>query len=831
MNNLDLKKSSIFRAVKLDRNILFRRAYLFKKIFLILFLISLLFILMGPIFIEEIKDNILIGITFIFLFLSLLFFQIETFFEFKTKHPKIKVDLGEVIRNPDKYNLSGFFSFKVARALYRCFKKKSNSSSLFLYYLLNDPDFIFIFSRSGVNLTETRIKLKNMEDEDSDELYELIKGSLRETHKRGGKRLKKNDVIVFASNKNPLLKDLFSNAGITSDDIKNLSDWIYRIKNFKKDKKKFWKWKNLIKKGSIAKDWASGYTVLLDRFSTNLTKLFKKSGFPEIIGHDEEIKNLERILSREETNNALLVGEPGTGRKSMIWELTRRSFFGESLPDIINKKIIDFDLSSLVSSINDSEKIEKLINKIFREVEDSGNTILVINNIHEFLERNSKPGRFDISGIIAPYLSSRKFKFIGITDYQNYRKEIEKNHISSFFEKIEVSEISIEETIRFLQIICLKVEHKNKKRISYQAIKEIIRCGQKYMASDPSPRKEVNILEEAIAYINQLKEKVLLPEHISMVVSRKTNIPIGGLKQEEKKTLLNLEELINKRVINQQEAVKEVCSALRRSRAEISSDKKPMGSFLFLGPTGVGKTETAKTLSDVYFGSVDRMIRIDMSEFQTLNDIQRLIGSSDYEGILTTKIKQNPFSLILLDEIEKAHPDILNIFLQILDEGHVTDGNGIKINFKNSIIIATSNAGSSIILDSIEEGGEWSKVKEALLKILFSESIFRPEFINRFDAVALFSPLDKESLLKITDLFLEKIKNKLKDKNINLIINEDIKERIVEIGYDPKFGAREIRRVIQDKIENSLATSILSSNIKSGDNIEINPDDFTIKKL
>ena len=293
--------------------------------------------------------------------------------------------------------------------------------------------------------------------------------------------------------------------------------------------------------------------------------------------------------------------------------------------------------------------------------------------------------------------------------------------------------------------------------------------------------------------------------------------------------LLNLEKLLQKRIINQQEAVKEVSTALRRARAEVTASKGPMGTFLFLGPTGVGKTETSKALAAIYFGSEAKMIRLDMSEFQNVTDIPRLIGSAGEEGLLTTQVRENPFSLILLDEIEKAHKNILNLFLQVLDEGHLTDGLGRKVDFKNSIIISTSNAGYQIILKALREKTEWSQVKGKILDYLFEKAIFRPEFINRFDAVVVFSPLSKENLLDIAELMLQKLKKNLKEKNIEFIITQPLKAEIAELGYDPTFGARQIKRVIQDKVENVLASALLSGKIKRGDKVEVRPPQFELR--
>ena len=285
-----------------------------------------------------------------------------------------------------------------------------------------------------------------------------------------------------------------------------------------------------------------------------------------------------------------------------------------------------------------------------------------------------------------------------------------------------------------------------------------------------------------------------------------------------------MEKLIHQRIINQKEAVAEISAALRRARAGVTERRGPMGTFLFLGPTGVGKTESSKALAEIYFSSENKMIRMDMSEFQDVKDIPRLIGSVEGEGLLTVPVRENPFSLILLDEIEKAHPNILNLFLQVLDEGHLTDGLGRKVDFGNTIIIATSNAGYQIILEAIKTEIAWSEVKQKLLDSLFKEAIFRPEFINRFDAVIVFRPLTKENLLDIAELMFQKLKKNLKEKNIKFVINEPLKEKIVELGYDPLFGARELKRVIQDKVENILASALLSGELKKGDEVEIIPE-------
>ena len=408
----------------------------------------------------------------------------------------------------------------------------------------------------------------------------------------------------------------------------------------------------------------------------------------------------------------------------------------------------------------------------------------------------------------------------------------------NYFRKIEVTETSESDTIQILQGLVLDIEQKNKMLVLFPTIKTIVALTGRYMPSLPYPKKAIDLLDEAVAYVKSLREKVVLPQHIVKIISDKTQIPVGRPEEEEQSTLLNLENLIHQRIINQEEAVKEIAIAMRRSRVGISSKKRPIGVFLFLGPTGVGKTETAKALADIYFSrqGIDQpkenMIRLDMSEFQSLQDVPRLIGAVspvEQQGLLTTSVRENPFSLVLMDEIEKAHPDMLNLFLQVFDEGHITDGQGRKVVFTNTIIICTSNAGAESIFKLVESGTAIDK--DNLLSGIFEKRIFRPEFVNRFDAVVIFHPLTKENLLKIAGLMFETLAKNLKEKDIELITSNALMEKVVTLSYKPQYGAREMRRVMQDKIENSIAQAILQKKIKKGDKIDINPETFKINLI
>ncbi|HHE67683.1 MAG TPA: ATP-dependent Clp protease ATP-binding subunit [Candidatus Parcubacteria bacterium] len=617
---------------------------------------------------------------------------------------------------------------------------------------------------------------------------------------------------------------------LRAQDIENLVFWAERLEEKKKKKKRFWDYDNLIRRGTLAKAWTAGYTITLDQFSVDITEVIRKKP-PEIIGHQEELESLERILSRQEGNNVLLVGEPGSGRKSIVYALAKKSLFGQSLSEVNYKRVVFLNLSKLLAQISSQEEVEFILDTIFQETARAGNVILVIDELHNYISQTSKLGTIDISAIISSYLHLPQFQIIGITTYKGLHTAIEQNFsFVSLFEKVEVSEIKKKETLLLLQRFALDAEEKNKILISYPAIREIVNLSERYFPNLPFPEKAIDILDEvSVAAVQKKKKKIVLPSDVEEIMSEKSQIPIGELKKEEKEKLLNLEKLIHRRIVNQNKAVNEIALAMRRARVDISGRKKPIGGFLFLGPTGVGKTETSKALAEIYFGSEEKMIRLDMSEFQKISDIDRLLGKPGEEGLLTTPVRENPFSLVLLDELEKAHPDILNLFLQILDEGRLTDGQGRKVDFKNTIIIATSNAGYKIILEAIEKNKKWEKLKKEMLDYLFEKGIFRPELINRFDGVVIFRPLTKENLLEIADLMLQRLKRNLKEKGIEFVITLELKEKIVELGYNPIFGAREMKRIIQDKVENALAQAILKGDLKRGQSVEVIPSDFSLK--
>lgn len=849
---LDFQNSIISQAIFWDKFFVFRFADKIKKAFFLIFLFSFVAFLYLLLFDSESETknlSFVLGFSIIFLDLGLVFGIIESFFENKLKNPFLKINIGKAVENPDQYNLADFFDFEAAKVLSESIKfaeRKNlgevNPQIVFYYLILLCPNLAFIFSRGLLDLEDIKKSLKEYLEtlfSDTEQIgrvgysagfQETILESLKIAQSKNHRKIQKGDLICALAKKDEIFKKILIDSNLNSEDIENLVFWLESLETKIRESEKWWEWKNLIKKASIARDWSAGYAVILDKFSVDITESVKKQGFPDVIGHQKEIGMMERILARQINNNVLIVGESGSGRKSIIQALATKSVLGESLAEVNFKRVVSLDLVSLLTKTSSREEAEAILDRIFQEVALAGNIILVIDEIHNFTGGLQRPGSIDISVIIGRYLALPKFQIVGITTFEGLHKYIEQNASIIFsFEKIEVSEVSERETLLLLERLTMSLEQKYKKFISYPALRELIVFCAKYIQTVPFPEKATNLLQEVAVLLSQNKEKILLPQHVAKIVSEKTQIPVGEIESKEKEILLNLEDLIHKKIINQEEAVKEVSGALRRARAQVTVRKGPMGTFLFLGPTGVGKTETSKVLADIYFGSEEKMIRLDMSEFQDVKDIPRLIGLPGQESLLTTKVRENPFSLILLDEIEKAHPNILNLFLQVLDEGHLTDGMGRKIDFKNSIIIATSNAGYQVILEALKNNKEMPEIKTQLLEFLFKEGIFRPEFINRFDGVIIFKSLNKDHLLQIAELLLQKLKKNLIEKGIDFRITNHLKEKIVELGYNPVFGAREMRRVIQDKIENVLAQALLSGNLKRGMVAEIDPEEFKLK--
>jgi len=844
MFNFNYKNTRVYRAVRRERFIIFRFSGILENIFLFLFILSLVFIIASFLGFGSGRTTINSAVLLFAFFLT--FWNIYLFTELKIKKPEPEENISDAALNPEKYNLAEFLSFDavkfVANAISFCKKKRIlvNSTSLFYFAIKSSKDIGLICMRLGINSKKLQSDLKNYlekiqkQTENSSisfsaDFQKTIECAIKVSVDRQHNVIGEKEILVALVKEDEFFKKVLVELDLKAQDVENMTLWLDSAEDIAEKSRKFWSRENLLREGSVGKEWASGYTLTLDKFSTDWTKIVSRWMFREIIGHKKETEEVEMILARSNQSNALIIGNPGTGRKSIIEAIAQKCYLGTSLPELNNKRLVELDVVSLSAQIQNFEQLESVLDDIFSEVLAAGNVILAIDELQNFVGQSvQKAGAIDISGILSKYLAIPSFQFVGITSYEGLHRNIEQSSsFLDFFRKVEVQEISEAETIKILQSAALESEYKNKIVILYPSIREIVNLTGRYMPSLPFPKKALDILDEVVVYVQTLREKVVLPHHVSEIISKKTEIPVGKMEVKEKETLLNLENLIHQRIVNQAEAVSEISIAMRRARSGISSKTRPMGSFLFLGPTGVGKTETSKALAQIYFGSEDKTIRLDMSEFQSISDIPRLLGAVspvEMQGLLTTPVRETPFSLVLLDEIEKSHPNILNLFLQVFDEGHITDGQGRKVVFNNTIIICTSNAGADMIFKEVETGQSVDKQK--LLNALVEKGTFKPEFINRFDATVIFHPLTRDNLLQIAQLSLQSLQKNLKEKEIDFEITEPLKEKIVELSYKPEFGAREMRRVIQDKVENVIAEALLSDKLKKTDRFQINAETF-----
>jgi ATP-dependent Clp protease ATP-binding subunit ClpC len=571
------------------------------------------------------------------------------------------------------------------------------------------------------------------------------------------------------------------------------------------------------KKTLLNPSLTSKATNILDSYSLDLTYLVSKESAGFLIGHQEELERLINYLRR--TNNVLIVGEEGTGKETIIMHLAWLIQNGLAPKELLDFRVVKLDLG-LVYAQN-KEKFLPLLTKILEDVLSSGYIILYLPYFENILLEKE----VEIMQALQEILISRSIPIIASMTPLGYEKSLTRYNLEQFFEKIEVKELSEEESIYLLTLKSLLWEKKEKVIISPIVIFLAVSLAKKFIRTEPLPKSAEEVILESISLAKKNKQKLINREIVQEIVAEKTKIPVGELGEIEKEKLLNLENLLHQRIIDQEEAIKEISRVLKIYRAGIEKKKGPIGSFLFVGPTGVGKTETAKALAKIYYGSEKQMIRLDMVEFQNPEDIDKLIGSKDGTilGRLTEPIRQNPFSLILLDEFEKTHPTILKIFLPIFDEGFIKDALGREIDFTNSLIICTSNAHSEFIKESLEKGENFDKIKEKLKSKL--SQIFSIELLNRFDGIIVYKPLGQKELFQIAELLINDLKAELLLKQgIDLEVSQKALEEIVRLGTDPIFGARPLNRKINEIIRSEIANLILANKLSRGNKIFIDFD-------
>lgn len=580
------------------------------------------------------------------------------------------------------------------------------------------------------------------------------------------------------------------------------------------------------RKGGIAEGWVYGYTFILGHFSRDLNHEIAKTRDVFGIGHDQALESLIATLGKVSNKNALLVGEAGTGKSSLILGVAQRINRGDVPIQIKDKRIIQLDLNALIAhSAKPDQNMEELVAKAMKELERAGDVILFIDEIQELMPAKAEQSGHSVAGIMLPYILEGRFPIVGTVNNADYKKYFYSNEsLRQTFTNIDIDEVSLDDALYILETKIDILENNFGCYITFPALIAAVELAHRYIKERKLPSSAVQTIEAACSWAQANNIEVLTDEHVAKSISIQKKINITPITAEETTKLMKLEENIRKRVIGQDEAISAIVDALRRARADIRSPNKPIGTYLFMGPTGVGKTHISKVVCEEFFGADQKMIRVDMSEYQEVSNIEKFLGSSGEIGqqsvSLVDQIKRNPHTVVLFDEIEKAHPQILDLFLQIFDEGRLTSNLGETVDFTNAIIISTSNIGSKILLDSLQQSNTpWEEAKsKALIELNHS---LRPELLNRFDKVIVFHPHNIENLTKIAILLLNELSNRLTRQGFILKWSEQIPMLISNKARIPGMGARPLKRYIQDNIEGKLAQEIIQGQLKSGDEITI----------
>src|SRR6478735_823904 len=649
---------------------------------------------------------------------------------------------------------------------------------------------------------------------------------------------------------------------------------------------------------------SSASTPTLDGLARDLTAIAREGSLDPVIGRSKEIQRVIEVLSRRTKNNPVLIGEPGVG-KTAIAEGLAQQIVNNEVPEILrDKRVMTLDMGTVVAGTKYRGEFEDRLKKVMDEIRQAGNIILFIDELHTLIGAGGAEGAIDASNILKPSLARGELQCIGATTLDEYRKYIEKDAaLERRFQPIQVDEPTLEESIQILKGLRDRYEAHHRVSISDEAIEQAVKLSDRYISDRFLPDKAIDLIDEAGSKVRlrsfttppnlkELEQKLesvrnekdasvqsqefekaaslrdteqrlreeledtkkiwkeqqgkensaVTVEDIAMVVSSWTGVPVSKLAQEETERLLNMEEILHSRVIGQEEAVKAVAKAVRRARAGLKDPKRPIGSFIFLGPTGVGKTELARALAESIFGDEDAMIRIDMSEYMEKHSTSRLVGSPPgyvgYEegGQLTEKVRRKPYSVVLLDEIEKAHPDVFNILLQVLEDGRLTDSKGRTVDFRNTILIMTSNVGADTLKRSkhlgftVEaEGQDYKDMKGKVMAEM--KRAFRPEFLNRIDEIIVFHSLEKPHLAEIVKLMADQLTKRLKEQEIDLELTKEAIDKIAEEGFDPEYGARPLRRAIQKHIEDRLSEELLKGVVQKGQKVTLDVDkgEFVVK--
>jgi ATP-dependent Clp protease ATP-binding subunit ClpC len=621
----------------------------------------------------------------------------------------------------------------------------------------------------------------------------------------------------------PGIEQYLAQLSVDIDDIRSGLQWYRHVDELIAETKKE------RAPGGIGRDWAFGYTPLLDRFGVNISEQIAAGGIltRHIIGHQDTIAAVTKTLAQSGKHNATLVGQLGSGKTKLVHTFAAQLLKPDhTVPASMRyNQVVALDPSVLISQARGRGELEHLMQELCYEALTAKNVILFLDDAQLFFEEHT--GSVDLSNVLLPMLDGGALRIVLAMDEQRWLQITRSNpQLGQYLNRIMVAPASEQETIEIMQNQLVMYEYQHKVYYTYQALQAAYRLGSRFQSELVMPGRALKILESAATYA---ETSLVTKKSVETAIEKTQGVKVATADTlAERETLLNLEELIHKRMINQNRAVKVVSDALRRARAGVGSTNRPIGTFLFLGPTGVGKTELAKSVAAVFFNDESNLIRLDLNEYVRSEDVSRLIADPTQDShSLTAQIARNPYSVVLLDEIEKAHPNVLNTLLQMLDEGILRDINNREISFRDAVIIATSNAGAERIRAHIDAGENLEQFEEAFTDELITSNIFRPEFLNRFDEIVLFRPLTEDELLQVVDLILVGVNKTLASQKIAVEVADDAKRLLVSTGYDPRLGARPMRRIVQRTVENIVAQQVLSQDVSAGGVVTVTKEDVT----
>ncbi len=627
------------------------------------------------------------------------------------------------------------------------------------------------------------------------------------------------DIISALFETDGAFRGFFIEQGYTGQTVRGCAEWMERESARADARRRWWSRKRLGRIPGLAKNLAYGQTPFLQTFAQDMSQ-GNLVGPEELIGREDQLQLIESALLKRSGANVIIVGEPGSGKRALLSGLAEMIRTGTIFPELEHKRVFRLHTASLVAAGKTRGEVQAMFLRLLNETVRAGNIILAIEDFPEFVQSLASLGVSAVE-LFSPYLASPAIHIIGLANTLSWRRILEtETGLTENFEKIELPEPDDATLLRILERIAPGMEADFGRRavFTYPALAAVAEGATQYLVSGGMPQRAISLMQEVMEEAIAVKSGLILPGMVLDVISKKTHTPLGAVGEAEQQVLLHLEDLLHRRVIGQDEAIVAVADAIRRSRSGIRNPKRPIGTFLFMGPTGVGKTETAKTIAATYFGSEQAMLRFDMSEYHAPDSVERLIGSFERNepGILASKMRSTPYCVILLDEFEKAHLEVRNLFLQILDEGFFSDYLGMRVNMRNTVIIATSNAGSPLIAELVGQNLDHTALATQVMAAVQQQGTMSPELLNRFDAVIIFRPLDEKSLRAVARLMLGNLGLRLKKQNLMLAITDELVEAVARGGYNPSFGARPMQRFIQDHIEKVIAEKIIRKEIKPG---------------